>query len=192
MALLLPSLCNSLFLFYFLHFLSHPPARAANRTLARRFNEAPEAGDETSLAFLRTWLGSVGDSVIITPPFRCDYGRNIHLGAGVYMNFDTVMLDCARISIGARTLFGPGVHIYAATHPLDSVARRTGESANPVEIGADCWIGGRAIVMCSGTKGEVRRIGDGCIIGAGAVVTRDIPPYSLAVGNPAKVVRKLQ
>lgn len=140
---------------------------------------------------LRTWLGSVGKSCVIEPPFRCDYGSNIHLGDGVYMNFETVILDCARVAIGPRTLLGPGVHIYAATHPLDSITRRTLESAGEIEIGADCWIGGRAIILCSGRKGDVTKIGDGCVIGAGAVVTKSIPPYSLAVGNPAKVIRQL-
>lgn len=128
----------------------------------------------------------------MTPPFRCDYGSNIELGAGVYMNFDAVILDCARVRVGARTFFGPGVHLYPATHPLDGATRATLESAHEIHIGADCWIGGRSVVLCSGRKGEVRTIGDGCVIGAGSVVTKDVPPYSLAVGNPAKVIRQLK
>lgn len=139
---------------------------------------------------LRRWLGAVGDGAVVEPPFRCDYGRNIRVGAGFYANFDCCVLDCAAVTIGARVLFGPGVHIYAATHPLDAAARRAGESANPVTIGDDVWLGGRVVVVASAREGV--SIGDGAVVGAGSVVTRSIPAYSLAVGSPARVIRKLQ
>ncbi|MBE0635158.1 sugar O-acetyltransferase [Candidatus Bipolaricaulota bacterium] len=122
----------------------------------------------------------------IQPPFYCDYGSNIYLGEGVFLNFNCVILDCARIDIGAHTQLGPNVQIYAASHPLSAAARRRGlECAKPVSIGADCWIGGH-VVICPGVT-----IGDRCVIGAGSVVIKDIPDDTLAVGNPAKPIRKL-
>lgn len=122
----------------------------------------------------------------IEPPFHCDYGYNIHTGENVYFNLNCVVLDTMKITIGNNVFFGPGVHIYAASHPLEIVERRTFEVSKPVIIGDDCWIGGNTVI-CPGVT-----IGDGCTIGAGSVVTKNIPPHSLAVGNPARVIRKLQ
>lgn len=136
--------------------------------------------------FLQNWLGKVGDNCIIEPPFRCDFGFNVELGDSFYANFDCVFLDCNKIEIGNHVFFGPGVHLYTATHPLDARTRRELESAHPIRIGDDVWIGGRAIVL-PGVE-----IGDGSVIGAGSVVTRSIPPYSLAVGNPCRVIRCLK
>ena len=96
-----------------------------------------------------------------------------------------MVLDVAPVSIGSNVMFGPGVQLYAATHPLDAVVRRTLELGQPITIGDDCWLGGCTII-CPGVS-----IGAGCVIGAGSVVTKDIPPYSLAVGNPARVIRTL-
>ncbi|MBU1050842.1 sugar O-acetyltransferase, partial [Candidatus Bipolaricaulota bacterium] len=122
----------------------------------------------------------------IQPPFYCDYGIHIHAGKDVFFNFNCVILDCARVDIGAYTQFGPNVQIYAASHPLSADARRRQlECAKPVSIGMDCWIGGN-VVICPGVT-----IGDRCVIGAGSVVTKDIPDDTLAVGNPAKPIRKL-
>jgi maltose O-acetyltransferase len=108
----------------------------------------------------------------------------------VIANFDCCVLDCAAVTIGAHVLFGPGVQLYTATHPLEAAARRVGESANPITIGDDVWLGGRVIVVSSRREGIT--IGDGVVVGAGSVVTKSIPPYSLAVGSPARVVRKLK
>lgn len=121
----------------------------------------------------------------IEPPFHCDYGYNIHSGENVYFNVNCVVLDSMKVTIGNNVLFAPGVHVYTATHPLDAIDRRTVEISKPVSIGDDCWIGGNAVI-CPGVT-----IGAGCVIGAGSVVTKDIPENSLAVGNPAKVIRKL-
>jgi maltose O-acetyltransferase len=132
----------------------------------------------------------VGDGAVIEPPFRCDYGANIRVGPRFYANFDCCVLDCAAVTIGAHVLFGPGVQLYTATHPLEAAARRVGESANPITIGDDVWLGGRVIVVSSRREGIT--IGDGVVVGAGSVVTKSIPPYSLAVGSPARVVRKLK
>lgn len=126
------------------------------------------------------------DSATVLPPFFCDYGSHITLGENVFVNFNCCFLDGGTITIGDHTLIGPAVQIYTPQHPMDHVERRKPiEKALPVVIGSDCWIGGGAVI-CPGVT-----IGDRCIIGAGSVVTKDIPEGSLAVGNPARVIRKL-
>jgi maltose O-acetyltransferase len=167
-------------------------ARAVSKRLEKEYSDT--VGYSTDLearrAHLARWFKSVGAGVVIEPTFKCDYGRNISVGDNFYANFDCCILDCAPVAIGAYTFFGPGVHLYAATHPLDSAARRGGESAHAITIGRDCWLGGR-VVVCSSKAGGLS-IGDGCVIGAGSVVTRSIPPYSLAIGSPARVIRSLK
>jgi maltose O-acetyltransferase len=121
----------------------------------------------------------------LEPPFYCDYGENIHADEGVFINFGAVILDGAKVSIGKKTLIAPGVHIYTARHPVNIEDRRKWEDCRPVTIGEECWIGGHATI-CPGVT-----IGDRAVIGAGAVVTKDIPEDALAVGNPARVIRKL-
>lgn len=123
--------------------------------------------------------------VHIEPPFHCDYGYNIECGENVFFNVNCVVLDSMKVKIGSNVMFGPGVHIYTATHPLDKTERRLLEIAKPITIGDDCWIGGQSVI-CPGVT-----IGAGTVIGAGSVVTNDIPENCLAVGNPAKVIRKL-
>jgi maltose O-acetyltransferase len=123
----------------------------------------------------------------ITPPFFCDYGYNIDLGENVYFNVNCVLLDVVRITVGNNTLLGPGVHIYAATHSMSPVHRKTGlESGAPVTIQNDVWIGGGAII-CPGVT-----IGRSSVIGAGSVVTKDIPSGVFAAGNPCRVIRDLE
>jgi len=130
-------------------------------------------------------LGRESD-VWMQAPFFCDYGTNIHLGREVFFNFNCVVLDVMSARIGDPTLVGPAVQIYAATHPLDAEVRRAGlEFAKPVEIGADVWVAGGAII-CPGV-----RIGARAVIGAGSVVTRDIPDDVFAAGNPCRVIRPL-
>lgn len=136
----------------------------------------------------RSWLelfGRGGDSVNIAPPFYCDYGANIELGERVYFNMNCVVLDCAPVKIGSFTMFGPAVQIYTPVHPLDHLERRKLESAKPIEIGDDVWVGGGAIILPG------VRIGSRSVIGAGSVVTRDVPEGVLAVGNPCRVLRKI-
>lgn len=136
-------------------------------------------------------LGSIDekDPPFIEPPFYCDYGYNIHMGSGSYMNFGCTILDGCKVSIGSRTLFGPNVQIYSATHPLDAHVRRGTkgpEYAKPITIGDDVWVGG-AVVICPGVT-----IGSGSTIGAGSVVTKDVEPYTAVAGNPARLIRRLE
>ncbi len=154
-------------------------ARLRARKLLHEFNHSlPEAVEERK-NFLRELIPEQGDGLYIEPPFYCDYGTHIHVGDRVFFNFNCVVLDCARVSIGSDVLFGPGVQIYTATHPADyTVRRKMVESALPIRIGNDVWVGGAAILF-PGVS-----IGDRAIIGAGSVVTKAVPAGVLAVGNP--------
>ena len=120
------------------------------------------------------------------PLVRCDYGGNIFLGERVYFNFNCVVLDVCDVRVGDYTLFGPAVQIYTGTHPLQAALRRQMEFGKPVTIGSDVWVGGGAII-CPGVS-----IGDKSVIGAGSVVTRDIPAGVVAVGNPCRVLREVE
>ncbi|QEH37917.1 Maltose O-acetyltransferase [Aquisphaera giovannonii] len=143
-------------------------------------------GDEAGRRRIcRDLFGAGGDSVRIRPPFFCDYGSHIRMGESVYFNVNCVILDVCEVTIGDFCLFGPAVQIYTPLHPLEHTVRRFVEYGKPVEIGSDVWVGGGAII-CPGV-----RIGDRSIIGAGSVVTRDIPEGVLAVGNPCRVVREV-
>jgi maltose O-acetyltransferase len=160
--------------------------RVRTRMLLKAFNEIPEDRATERIALLRELIPECGDEVYIQPPFYCDYGSHISLGEKVYMNFNCVILDVARVRIGARVLFGPAVQVYAAAHPLSAKQRMTGfELGKPVEIGDDVWVGGGAII-CPGV-----RIGARSMIGAGSVVAKDIPSGVLAAGNPCRVIRPI-
>jgi maltose O-acetyltransferase len=119
------------------------------------------------------------------PPFFCDYGSNIELGERVFFNFNCVLLDVCRVRIGDFTLFGPGVQILTPMHPLNAALRRRQEYGKPVQIGADVWVGGGALILAG-------CIGSRAVIGAGSVVTRDVPEGVLAAGNPCRVVREIR
>jgi maltose O-acetyltransferase len=156
------------------------------RRLLERVNAASPDQDDERDEVLRELLGSFGEGSNIRPPFRCEYGFRMHVGDRVFANFGLVALDVAVITIGDDTLLGPGVQLLTPTHPLDPGRRREGwESASPVTIGSNVWIGG-AVVVCPGVS-----IGDDTVVGAGSVVVHDVPPGVLAVGNPARVVRSL-
>lgn len=160
-------------------------ARSRARDLCRQLNATREDDQEGRRNILKQLFGAGGDEVWMQPPFYCDYGTNILLGRRCYFNFNCVVLDVARVTVGDYTLFGPAVQIYTATHPLDAELRRRQEFGKPVEIGSDVWVGGGAIV-CPGV-----RIGSRSVIGAGSVVTRDIPDGVFAAGNPCRVIREI-
>jgi maltose O-acetyltransferase len=155
--------------------------QAATKNWLVRYNAALAEPVSVRHALLRERLAHVGADAVIRPPFHCDYGYNIHLADGVFLNFNCVILDVVEVSIGERTQIGPAVQIYAADHPRDAATRRSGlEFGRPVQIGRDVWIGGGAIILPGVT------IGDGAVIGAGSVVTRDVGEGQTVTGNPAR------
>lgn len=160
--------------------------RRQARDLLRELNDSRDEEREKRAEILRQLLGRVGTNVWIEPPFFCDYGSNIFLGDNVYFNFNCVVLDPAKVEIGSNVLFGPNVQVYTASHPLDVAQRRTGlEFAKEIRIGSDVWIGG-GVIICPGVT-----IGERSVIGAGSVVTRNVPEGVFAAGNPCRVIRAL-
>lgn len=160
-------------------------ARERARNLCQDLNATREGDHERRRAILVELLGKGGDSVWMQPPFYCDYGANIQLGERVFFNFNCIVLDVCQVKIGAFSLFGPAVQIYTPMHPMNAELRRRQEFGKPIEIGADVWVGGGAI-LCAGVK-----IGSKAVIGAGSVVTRDIPDGVFAAGNPCRVIREI-
>ena len=138
-------------------------------------------------AVLQNILGKFGQNSIIEPPFRCVYGQNIEIGDNVFLNFQCVILDCNKVQIDDHTMIGPNVQIYTAAHDLQAETRIQGwEVAKPIEIAERVWIGGGAILL-PGVK-----IGRNAVVGAGAVVSRDVPANTIVVGNPATVIREIE
>lgn len=136
---------------------------------------------------LENMIPGIPASATILPPFHCDHGNGLHIGENVFVNYNGMMLDAADITIGARTLIGPNCSLYTPQHPIDyQLRRRTIESAHAITIGEDCWLGGN-VTVCPGVT-----IGDRTVIGAGSVVTHDIPSDCIAAGNPCKVIRYLK
>lgn len=159
--------------------------RRRARDLCQRLNDSSEADKDERLRILAELFGRATDAWI-QPPFHCDYGSSISLGRKVFFNFNCVVLDVTAVTIGDYVLFGPAVQIYTATHPLDASRRRSGlECAAPVVIASDVWVGGGAII-CPAVS-----IGTRSVIGAGSVVTKDIPADVFAAGNPCRVIRQL-
>jgi maltose O-acetyltransferase len=160
-------------------------ARNRARDLCQDLNATRESDEARRREILRSLLGSGGDDVWMQPPFFCDYGSNILLGERVFFNFNCVVLDVCRVTVGDFTLFGPAVQVYTATHPMNAELRRRQEFGKPITIGSDAWVGGGAII-CPGVT-----IGSRTVIGAGSVVTRDIPAGVFAAGNPCRVIREI-
>ncbi|WP_298032390.1 sugar O-acetyltransferase [uncultured Dysosmobacter sp.] len=161
-------------------------ARDQAKRLTWRYNQMDPADWNGRTALLQELLGRLGKDSWIEPSFRCDYGSNITLGNGVFINYDCVFLDVAPITIGDRVLIAPQAGLYTASHPLDPEIRASGlEFGRPITLESDVWLGGRAVV-CPGVT-----IGSGSIIAAGSVVTRDIPAGVLAAGSPCRVLRTL-
>ncbi|HKR66984.1 MAG TPA: sugar O-acetyltransferase [Thermoanaerobaculia bacterium] len=160
-------------------------ARVRARDLCQSLNATRESEVDERRAILRDLFGRGGDTVWMQPPFFCDYGTNIELCERVFFNFNCVVLDVCRVTIGSYSQFGPAVQIYTPLHPMNAEERRREEFGKPVEIGEDVWVGGGAIILPGVT------IGARSVIGAGSVVTRSIPEDVFAAGNPCRVIHEI-
>ncbi|HSC55287.1 MAG TPA: sugar O-acetyltransferase [Phnomibacter sp.] len=160
--------------------------RLQTRLLLKALNETREDDTKERSRLLKELLPNAALDLWLQPPFYCDYGYNMKVGERVFFNFNCVVLDVAIVTIGSRTMFGPNVQVYTATHPLNHIERSSGrEYAKAIVIGEDVWVGGSAVI-CPGVT-----IGDRTVIGAGSVVTKDIPADVIAAGNPCRVIRSL-
>lgn len=156
------------------------------KELVFNFNSLHPKEYEKRNSIIKKLFGKTKNSFYIEPPFRCDYGYNIFIGENFYSNYNCVILDCAKVTIGDNVFFAPNVGLYTAGHPIHHEIRNTGlEYALPITIGNNVWLGGGVIVTLGIT------IGDNVVIGAGSVVTKDIPSNVIAVGNPCRVLRKI-
>jgi acetyltransferase-like isoleucine patch superfamily enzyme len=171
--------------------------KAAARKLLAQYGKLPYGDKDGRYKLLKRLFGSIGSNVSVGNPFICDYGRNIYVGSNVSINMNCTFVDCNTITIGDNVLIASNVQIYTAAHPVelgerltpgwqpDSTAYFCRTFARPVTISNGCWIGGGVIIVPGVTVGE------NAVVGAGSVVTKSIPPNSLAVGNPCRVIRKL-
>ena len=161
--------------------------RRTARDLILRLNQTKDEEAHLRHEIYQRLFGAAGPDLWIEPPFYCDYGCNIYFGKRVFMNFNCVILDVCEVYIGDHTMFGPAVQVYTATHPLDwRIRRQALEYGRPIRIGADVWVGGGAI-LCPGVT-----VGDRAVIGAGAVVTKDVPANAVVAGNPARTIRHVE
>ena len=160
--------------------------REENARKIYEFNQLPPERWEEIPDLLKKILGKTGEHVFIQAPFHCDYGKNIEVGENFFANYNFTVLDVGKVRIGKNAQIAPNVSIYTAGHPLHPDSRNTGyEYGIDVTIGDNVWLGGGVSVMPGVT------IGDNCVIGGGSVVTKDIPAWSLAVGNPCRVIRQI-
>lgn len=171
-------------------YMAWDPELTRERTYARRmtrmYNQTTEMDDELRVKILKELLGSTGTNLGMEPNIRFDYGYNIHVGENFYTNFDCTILDVCEVRIGDNCMFGPGVHVYTATHPVDPYERIKGpEYGKPVTIGNNVWVGGQAVINPGVT------IGNNVVVASGAVVTKDIPDNMIVGGNPAKVIKEI-
>ena len=160
--------------------------RSHTRILLKRYNDSTDEQMLLRKEILRELIGGYNKGLYIEPPFYCDYGSNISVGEKVYFNFNCVVMDASKVTIGARSRIGPNVQIYAATHPMEYHIRAESlELGKAITIGEDVWISG-SVIICPGVS-----IGDRTVIGAGSIVTKDIPSDCFAAGNPCKVIKEL-
>lgn len=161
--------------------------RIRAKKLCMQYNTLSPSQNEEKKEILISLLGNYGKNSIIEPNFFCDYGYNIEFDGFVYINHNSVFLDCAKIKIGDNTFIGPNCGFYTAIHPLKADERNKGlEFAKPITIGKNVWIGGGVTILPDVA------IGDGAVIGAGSVVTKSIPPNVVAVGNPCKIIKQIK
>lgn len=155
--------------------------------LLKEYNATGVSEKERRAELMNQMFGAVGTGVTVVPPVYCDYGCHVFLGDGVYLNTGAVFLDAGFVRVGEHTLIGPNAQFYTVSHPVDAKQRRTGvEKAKPITIGKDVWIGGSVVILQGVT------IGDNSVVGAGSVVTKDIPANVIAAGNPCKVIKKIE
>ena len=154
--------------------------------LVHQFNTSDPSDAARRLALLRELLGSLGEGAQVLAPLHCDYGYQVHIGAGSFVNCGAVFLDVATITLGEHVQVGPNVQFLTPTHPLDPQLRRTGREAGlPITVASNVWLGGGAILLPGISVGE------NTVVGAGSVVTKSLPANVVAVGNPARVIRTL-
>ncbi len=160
--------------------------RVAAKKIFRAYNKTDDTQTEERAELMKKLFKSVGKNVWIEPDFHCEFGKNITIEDNVYINFGCIILDCAEVRIGANTLIGPNAGIYPVNHAIDANERINGGCiSSPISIGKNCWFGGDVKVLTGVT------IGDNTIIGAGSIVTKDIPSNVIAAGNPCKVIRPI-
>ena len=160
--------------------------RVKAKKLFKLYNKTNDEEVEKRQQLMRDLFQKVGDNVWIEPDFHCEFGKNIFIGDNVYINFGCVILDCAKVTIGENTMFGPNIGLYAVNHSIDASERiHGGCQGKPIHIGKNVWLGGDVKVVAGVS------IGDNSVIGAGSVVTKDIPNNVVAVGNPCRVLRAI-
>ncbi|UIR54755.1 sugar O-acetyltransferase [Sphingobacterium sp. SRCM116780] len=156
------------------------------KDLCSEYNQMKSSALEERTILIRKIIKKTKNSFYIEPSFWCDYGYNIELGENFYSNHNLVILDCAKVAFGDNVFIGPNCSFYTAGHPIDVEQRNKGlEYARPIRVGDNVWFGGNVVVLPGVT------IGDNCVIGAGSVVTKDIPSNTIAVGNPCKVLKEI-
>lgn len=161
--------------------------RIAAKDFCGEYNQLKNSDTEGRTSLLKKILGKSGQNICIEPTFWCDYGYNIEAGENFYANHNLVILDCAKVTFGDNVFIGPNCSFYTASHPIDAKQRNEGlETAHPIQVGNNVWFGGNVVVL-PGIS-----IGNNSVIGAGSVVTKDIPDNVVAVGNPCKPVRNIE
>ena len=159
--------------------------RVDAKNIFNRFNQTTDEQVEERNELLKQLFGSIGENVYVEPTFKCEFGKNIYIGNDVYINFGAVLLDCSRITIGNNVLIGPNVGMYSANHSLDPEERAQGALiGGRITIGDKAWIAGDVKIMAGVT------IGEGAVVGARAAVFKDVEPWTVVGGNPARVIKK--